>query len=209
MDRNNIAVAVFDKLANLYQDKFMDVSLYADSLAFFCYNIKKDAELLELACGPGNITKHLLTLRPDLRITGTDLAPNMIALAAKNNPTAVFKIMDCREIGKLERQYDAVMCSFCLPYLSMNETAILISDAAKIIISSGLLYISTMEDDYASSGLRKGSTGDEIFMHYYKEEDLASLLEKNSFTVIYLDRKRYAAGDGSETIDLIIIAQKK
>lgn len=209
MDKNNIAVAVFDKLAKVYQDKFMDVSLYHDSFKFFCSNINKQgAEVLELACGPGNITKCLLSLRPDLKITGTDLAPNMIALAEENNPSVEFKIMDCREIGKSERQYDAIMCGFCLPYLSKEETEKLISDAANIMNSSGLIYISTMEDAYSKSGLRKSSSGDEIFMHFYKENDLTSALEKNNFTIIYTDRKHYSAADDTQTTDLIIIAQK-
>jgi ubiquinone/menaquinone biosynthesis C-methylase UbiE len=210
MNKNEVAVAVFDKLAKVYQDKFMDVSLYDDSFKFFCNNINKQyPEILELACGPGNITKHLLSLRSDLKITGTDLAPNMIALAAENNPTAVFKIMDCREIGNIDRQYDAIMCGFCLPYLSKEETIKLISDAAKIIQPSGLIYISTMEDDYSNSGIRTGSGGDEVFMHFYKAADLTAALEENGFSIVYLDRKYYAGINGSETIDLIIIAQKK
>jgi len=210
MEKNDIAVAVFNKLAKVYQDKFMDVSLYDDSFRFFCDNLnKQNAEILELACGPGNITKHLLSLRPNLQITGTDLAPNMIALAAENNPTATFKVMDCREIGKIDRQYDAIMCGFCLPYLSKEETIKLISDAAKIIQPSGLIYISTMEDDYANSGLRKASNGDEVYMHFYKAADLAAALEENGFAIAYVDRKHYGGINGSETIDLIIIAQKK
>jgi 2-polyprenyl-3-methyl-5-hydroxy-6-metoxy-1,4-benzoquinol methylase len=208
MDKNNIAVAVFDRLAKLYQDKFMDVSLYNESFKFFCNNIKQNAEILELACGPGNITKHLLSLRPDLKITGTDLSPNMIALAAKNNPPATFKIMDCREIEKSGKTYDAVICGFCLPYLSKEETTKLISDAAEAIRTAGLIYISTMEDDYSNSGFRKGSGGDEIFMHFYQENDLVSVLEENKFAVTYLDRKNYRGDDGRETTDLIIIAQK-
>ena len=35
MDKNKIAVGVFDKLATLYQEKFMDVNLYSDTFDFF------------------------------------------------------------------------------------------------------------------------------------------------------------------------------
>lgn len=209
VDKTKIAVDVFNKHAEKYQDKFMDVSLYGDTFDFFCNNIEnKNAEILELACGPGNITKYLLNKRPDLKILGTDLAPNMIDLAAINNPTAAFQIMDCRDIGKMNKKFDGIMCGFCLPYLSKEETIKLITDASKILKPKGVLYLSTMEDDYSKSGFKKGSAGDEIFMHYHKTDYLTNALTENNFKIINLKRQDYPETDGTITIDLIIIAQK-
>ena len=138
MDKNKIAVGVFDKHATLYQEKFMDVNLYGDTFDFFCDTIKKqDADLLEIACGPGNITKYLLNKRPDLKIFGIDLAPAMIELAKINNPTAEFHLMDCRQIGTITKKFDAIMCGFCLPYLTKDETIKLLSDASILLNSKG------------------------------------------------------------------------
>ena len=209
MDKSQIAASIFNKHAGLYQTKFMDVSLYGESFDFFCDSIKKqNAEILELACGPGNITKYLLSKRPDLKILGTDLAPNMIELARQNNPSAEFQLLDCREIISLEKTYDAIMCGFCLPYLSKEETIKLVEDASNILNTGGVIYISTMEDDYSKSGLRKGSQGDEIFMHYYLESDLTSPLIKNGFKINYIDRVISEMTDGSAVTDLILIAEK-
>jgi ubiquinone/menaquinone biosynthesis C-methylase UbiE len=209
MDKNQIAVSVFNKLASLYQDKFMDVSLYADSLDFFCDSIKKEnAEVLELACGPGNITKYLLSRRPDFKIKGTDLAPNMIDLAKVNNPTAEFDVMDCRNIGSIGKKYDATMCGFCLPYMNKEETIKLIADASELLKPGGIFYLSTMEDEYERSGFKKGSTGDEVFMHYYSADFLSAVLKENNFKIMHLSRKEYPEKDGAKTIDLIIIAFK-
>jgi len=152
MNKTQIAVNIFDKCVSLYQDKFMDVSLYHSGFDLFCNSIKKqNAEILELACGRGNITKYLLDKRPDFKILGTDLAPNMLALAKKNNPTAEFQLLDSREILKLNKTYDAIMCGFCLPYLTKEEAIQLMEDAAKILNANGVIYISTMEDDYSKS----------------------------------------------------------
>jgi hypothetical protein len=41
MDKNKQAVEIFNKLAQGYQYKFMDVSLYHDSFDVFCSQIKK------------------------------------------------------------------------------------------------------------------------------------------------------------------------
>lgn len=209
MDKTKIAVGVFDKHATLYQEKFMDVNLYGDTFDIFCETIEKqNAELLEIACGPGNITKYLLNKRSDLKILGIDLAPGMIKLAKINNPTAEFRLMDCRQIDTITKKIDAIMCGFCLPYLNKNETIKLLSDASMLLNSKGVLYISTMEDDYNKSGFKKGSTGEEIFMHFYQADFLLTILKENNFNILKLDRKEYAITDGTKTTDLILIAEK-
>jgi ubiquinone/menaquinone biosynthesis C-methylase UbiE len=209
MDHSKKAAGIFNKYASEYQNKFMDVGLYKESLDLFCASIKKqNAGILELACGPGNITNYLLNKRGDLKIFGIDLAPNMIELAKQNNPSAEFKVMDCREIVSLNKTYDAIMCGFCLPYLSMPETQKLIADCSFLLNTGGILYLSTMEDAHSASGFRKGSQGDEIFMHYYLESDLVPLLEKNNFTLINTERVRSEMTDGTKVVDLIIIAER-
>jgi 2-polyprenyl-3-methyl-5-hydroxy-6-metoxy-1,4-benzoquinol methylase len=209
MDKNKIAVEIFNKCADIYQDKFMDVSLYHETFDLFCRNItKQNPDIIELACGPGNITRYLLSKRPDFKIVGTDLSVNMINLAKINNPTAEFQLMDCRDIGMISKKYDAIMCGFCLPYLSKEETLKMIADASKLLNPNGLIYISTMEDDYSSSAFKKGSTGDEIFMHYHEAGYLTEAFIKNNFNIIELTRKIYPSTDGTTTTDLIIIAKK-
>ncbi len=209
MDKSKNAVDIFNKYAKEYQDKFTDVSLYGDTFDLFCNNIvKENADVLELACGPGNITQYLLKKRPDFKILGIDLAPNMIVLAKINNPTAEFQLMDCRDISTIDKKYDAIMCGFCLPYLSKEETIKLISDASTLLNPNGLLYLSTMEDDYSKSGFKKGSKGDDIYMHYYQADYLTQALKENNLKIIDLQRKVYPEQDGTKTTDLIIIAGK-
>lgn len=209
MDKTKIAADIFNKYATEYQKKFMNVDAYGDSLDIFCSAIKKqNASVLELACGPGNITKYLLNKRSDLKIFGIDLAPNMIELSKQNNPSAEFKVMDCREINSLNKTYDAIMCGFCLPYLSKEEVIQLIVDASILLNPDGVFYLSTMEDDYSKSGFKKGSSGEEIFMHYHEAGYLTKALEENNFKTLNWRRQDYPETDGSTTIDLIIVSKK-
>lgn len=209
LDKTKIAVGLFDKLAESYQNRCMDVSLYSDSLNRFCDNIaKQDAAILELACGPGNVTKYLLEKRPDFKILGTDLAPRMLELAKINNPQATFELMDCRDLGKISETYDGIVCSFCLPYLSKEETAKLLQDAFKVLMPGGVLFLSTMEDDYEKSGWEKGSSGEAVFMHYHRAEFLVAELERNGFTIDDVQRKNYEGRDGAPVTDLLLIAKK-
>jgi len=210
MDKTKMAVAVFDKRADQYQEKYMDVGLYTKSFDTFCSLISaKNAEILELACGPGNITKYLLGIRPDFKILATDLAPNMIELAAQNNPTAETQLLDCRDIRTLNKKYDAIMCGFCLPYLSKEEAIQLLHDASTVLKPGGVLYISTMEDDYSKSGMVGPSDGgpDRLFMHFHEADYLINALKNNHFQLVSLQRQEFPDQNETKTIDLIIIAQ--
>jgi ubiquinone/menaquinone biosynthesis C-methylase UbiE len=210
MDHNPMSVDVFNKRADLYQEKFMDVTLYHDTFDLFCeYLPREQATVLEVACGPGNVTKYLLHKRPDLKILGTDLAPNMLRLAAINNPQATFQLMDARDIGKMDRVYDGVMCGFGFPYLSKTEVITFIADAARLLADTGVLYISTMEDDYSKSGLKQSATtGDTTYTYYHQADYLTEALTTHHFHIVLVTRKVSVAADGSNTTDLIIIAVK-
>jgi 2-polyprenyl-3-methyl-5-hydroxy-6-metoxy-1,4-benzoquinol methylase len=209
-DKSLQASAIFNKYAKEYQNKFMTVSSYEDSLNVFCNLItKENSKILDVACGPGNITKYLLSQKLDLIVLGIDLAPNMVLLAQSNNPSASFEVMDCRSIANLTEKFDAVVCAFCLPYLSKEETNKLISDVNSLLNEGGICYLSTMEDEYKKSGYETGSKGDQIFIHYYEGQYLINELEKKDFEIVETFRKPSKMSNGKEVVDLVIISQKK
>ncbi len=210
MDRTQQAVSIFDKNAEAYQERFMTFDLYHDTFDTFCQYIgKPDASIVDASCGPGNITRYLLDHHPGFNILGTDLSPNMLRLAASNNPTAAFKQMDTRHILLLNSRYDGIICGFGLPYLSKEEALLFIHDAAALLQPKGVLYLSTMEKNYALSGIEKASTGEEVYMYYHESGYLEQALEANGLTVVMVQRKDFPGKDGENIIDLILIAQKQ
>lgn len=187
----------------------MDVSLYYKTFDSFLQRLLiKEAQILEVACGPGNITNYILSQHPHLQITGTDLAPQMLEIARQINPNAEFNLMDARDIDKLNKKYHALISGFCFPYLSKEEVLKFIDDSTKILLPNGVLYISTMEDDYSKSGLRKGSQGDEIYMHFHEASYLTEALLKNGFSNVETHRIMSTGTDGLPYTDLVLIATK-
>ncbi len=210
MDRYKETFETWNKVASLYQDKFMDSDLYNDTYDFF-YNLitKDEAKLLEIGCGPGNITKYLLAKRPDLNIFGIDIAPNMIELAKKNNPTASFAIMDSRQISNLEAKYDGIVCGFCLPYLSQSDSKILITDCNNLLNENGQLYLSFVEGDPNKSDFQVGSSGDRTYFYFYNLYELTEQLKKNNFEQINVFKVNYKKAENKNDIHTILIAKKK
>lgn len=212
MDNTQRVLTIFDTHAQVYQDKYMDVSLYADTLDLFCEHIVPEhASVLDIACGPGNIARYLLDRRPDVRLLGIDLAPNMIELARSNNPGADFQVMDCREINRLDARFDAVICGFGLPYLSKEEALALIRDVANLLPEGGAFCFSTMEDDYSRSGWKGPSSGGglELYQYFHQADYLTEGLQVNGFQLLDLRRKAYAGPDGAAVTDLLMLAVKQ
>ena len=118
--------------------------------------------------------------------------------------------MDCRQIGAMGERYDAVICGFCLPYLSKEEALQLISDVAGILNENGVFYISTMEDDYEKSDWKKSSSGKyETFTHYHQADYLTAALLANGFDIVDLRRKDYPEANGGFSKDLLILSSKR
>ena len=211
-DKNILSVETYNNSAKNYQDKFMEMDLYNDTFNQFCDLIKVDnAKIFEIACGPGNVTKYLKAINPKFQIKGIDLATKMIELAKINNTDVDFEIMDCRKIDKIKETFDAIMCGFCMPYLSKDECSKLIQDSANLLKTAGLFYLSTMEDDYEKSGYETTSFSgkSKVYIHYHQADFLEKQLNNSGFKIIDLVRKDYPEPDGTFLTDMIFIARKK
>lgn len=208
MDHSQHAASIFNKYAETYEERFMDVTMYAESLDFLLKEINnKSASLLDVACGPANISKYLLNRNSQLNIEGIDLAENMLSLAKKNIPNGNFSICDARNLISLQKNYNVIISGFCFPYLTKEEVIQFILDASKCLLPKGLLFLSTMEKPYSESGLQKGSKGDGIMMHFHEGEYLNAALTTNNFEVLLVDRVITEMTTGERVVDLCMVAR--
>ncbi|MBL7923076.1 MAG: class I SAM-dependent methyltransferase [Bacteroidia bacterium] len=199
----------WNKMAALYQEKFMEQELYNDSYRAFCDAVKKpDARILDLACGPGNITRYLLQRRPGYRVEGIDIAPNMVTLAQENNPAARFSVMDCRDLYRLEAGYDGIICGFALPYLSEQECGKLISDAYRLLQPQGVLYLSFVEGDPAASGYKSSSSGDRVYFNFHDLKLVTRQLLQAGFETPALLKVPYPRPEAPGEMHTVLIAGK-
>lgn len=209
MDRYKETFDTWNNIASLYQDKFMELDLYNTTYDYICTTVAEpNAKLLEIGCGPGNITKYLLSQRPDFDILGIDIAPNMIELAAKNNPTANFAVMDCRQINTLNKKYDGIICGFCLPYLSLQESNQLISTAYDLLNENGLIYLSFVEGDPVKSDFKVSSHG-RVYFQFHNPEEIKSQLTKAKFNGIETFKVKYGTSETEFDIHTILTARKR
>ena len=208
MDKYKETFDTWNKIAELYQEKFMNLNLYNNSYDFFCNAITKpNAKLLEIGWGPGNITKYLLEKRADFDILGIDIAPNMVQLAKKNNPVANFKVMDSREINSIPIKFNGIIAGFCLPYLSKIECQNLIAHSYELLNSNGVIYLSFVEGNTDESGFKVGNAG-RVYFYYHNLDDLKQELINMKFHEIETFKVLYKTSETETEIHTIVMAKK-
>lgn len=87
---------------------------------------KPGLRVLDLACGPGTLTRRLATrVAPDGVVVGVDLAPGMIKLAnAAAIPNATFEVMDIEELAFPDASFDAAVCGHGLQFAPHLDRAL-------------------------------------------------------------------------------------
>lgn len=209
MDQCAISASAFDKVADQYREKFMDLTLYDEPYRGFCDLLPSGrARVLDAACGPGNVSRFLMSQRPDLDLLGIDLAPRMVELAREAVPSAQFAVHDCRDLAELKRRFDGIICSFGLPYLSWPEAVAFIKACSAALEPQGALYLSTMLGRREDSGPQRCSTGDQVYVNYHSENHIISALRASGISVIKQRHLPSPSGAVKKTTDLIIIAKR-
>lgn len=209
MERNQETLETWSKLAETYQKKFMHLSMYDESYdTFLKFLAPEQTRILDIGCGPGNISNYLLRKRPELSVFGIDTAPDMVKLAKKNNPAATFEVLDARDIHTLKTKFDAIVAGFCLPYLSEQEVETLIKDGAHLLTDEGLLYLSFVEGPAESSGFQTGSSGNRVYFNYHDLKKIKQELTASHFQEPTLLRVDFPLPNNQTQIHTILITRK-
>ena len=208
MDHCAITANAFHKHAEMYREKYMDLTMYDDYYRQFCEALRAGpARVLDAACGPGAVSRYLKAQRPELDLLGIDLAPRMVELAREAVPSAHFDVHDCRSLAELKGPFDGIISAFGLPYLSMEEATAFIQAAGQALVPGGVLYLSTMLGKPEDSGVQRTSTGDEVYIYFHSEEQIISSLHACGFAILKQAKISSPPAASKKTTDLIVIAK--
>lgn len=207
--KSNDSSEVWNQVANLYEEKFLNLSIYDDSYDLFCNEIKTSAPaILDIGCGPGNISKYISDKIPNAGITGIDYSEKMIQLAKKNLPNGKFEMMDCRDINKIEGEFDAVISGFCLPYLNTKEVDDFFSNVNNLLKNDGVAYFSFVEGSPGNSKFQTSSSGHRLLFNFHLLEDIEHKLQELGFKDSQIMKVNYIRSETETEVHTIIITKK-
>ncbi|MCT4559930.1 MAG: class I SAM-dependent methyltransferase [Crocinitomicaceae bacterium] len=208
-DKSRSAQVVFGSHAAEYADKYWHLPQFSNLIARLTKALPFQAKVLDLGCGPGNMSHLLLDKRDDLRIEGWDFAPEMIGLAAQKVPKATFQVKNVLELDKDLGKWDAVVLAFCAPYLSTDDLKKVLRNIQSNLVHDGLLYFSTMiSAEKQEFWMPPRVEGDQpLFVYIHQRAEILTFMEALGMLLVQEQRIQLEGGAGDE--DWVGIFQKK
>lgn len=196
--------SVYRKYANEFDKKIGSLEIYNESYNYLLRKIQDKSAILDLACGPGNVSYYLKKRMPDLGITGVDISEEMIDIARRRIQDGEFIVKDICDVT-FKTKFDCVICAFAIPYLNSQETANLISIISQSLNSDGLFYLSFMEGTRQGFEKQSFTDNDELFIYYHPKEGILERLDQQFLSVINKFEIDYHEQDGTITNEIIYI----
>ncbi len=200
----------WDSLAQAYEEKFMNLTIYDHSYDQFCDLLPntKEVAILETGCGPGNITRYIQNRSKFIHITATDISEKMIARAKEHVPEADFKVMDCRNISSLGKQFHGIVSGFCIPYLTLEDTQVYLNTCSDILHTNGILYLSFVPSEKDQHVIQRNSYGSKVHFQFFMINTIIYMLNKANFEVISAIPVSYNRSEDSSETHMVMLAKK-
>lgn len=207
MDKTAKTIASYNQCAEAFAALHMDLGIYQKFMAQFSRQLQPGAQILDLACGPGNVAKFLLGQNKGYRLTGVDLSSAMLHLSRQNAPEAEFQLADLRTLD-VAQSFDAVILSFCIFHLEDREAWLLLQKTFRWLKPGGYLYVNFMEGGQPGFETPSFAADYEIFFNYYSTDTFVPNLQSLGFTVVASQSQDYTRSSGQVIKEVFIFAQK-
>lgn len=178
---NNETQKTWNKVAQVYADKFLSLGIYTESYKRFFEKVPKDAAVLDLGCGPGVIAYYLSQYFPKMTYQGLDYSENMIELAQHHFPQYEFFVKDIRKLSEFPGEFSVITAGFCIPYLTADEVPEFLSECHYKLVQNGRFYLSFVPSEENDSREVVGSTGDKMVFNSFDKDWLLEELKLVGF----------------------------
>ena len=121
--------------------------------------IDKGSHVLELGCGPGQLTHALSEVAENVQ--GVDFAPNMIKAAQMAFPDLTFQIANGEKLPFTDSTFDVVVCNYTAFHLARPE--VVFTEVLRTLTPSGhLVIIGPTQDKNFLFGAFRGALNAEL-----------------------------------------------
>ena len=131
--------AAHDEIADGYRRFFAAVTEYAVEPLLDAAAVKPGTRVLDVATGPGVVAFRAASRRA-AAVTGVDLAPRMLELAAAQYPSVDFRQADAENLPLADHSFDCVVSNFGLGHFPRPERAL--SEFVRVLAPGGAVAVS-------------------------------------------------------------------
>jgi ubiquinone/menaquinone biosynthesis C-methylase UbiE len=203
--RKQNTIDTYSKHAKAFDAKIGKLNNYNQSYLDFIALATGKRTILDLACGPANISDFIKKHVPEISICGVDLSPEMLQIAEQKLPTHKFYNSDILDLKIPNQTFDMIICGFGLPYLQPTEIPQLLKEIQKFSHSKTVFYISCMQGNGTKTETTSFTGNDTLDIVYHTKESILDELKKHNFSLITYNELNYTEPDGSISIDMIFM----
>ena len=193
----------YSKYSFQYDQKIGTLDLYNDSYIDFVNFAKRKGNLLDLACGGGNVSAFIKKLMPSISITCVDLSLPMLEIAKEKLKNGNFYQSDILDIQIPIAKYDLIVCAFGLPYISNSDIYKFVSQIDKFADKETVVYISCMQGDKTGFENMSFANNDKVLVNYHTKVSIIDNFKQFNFNLLKYKEQIFPELDGSQTIDMI------
>jgi ubiquinone/menaquinone biosynthesis C-methylase UbiE len=142
------SIALFAGAIPANYDKYLGPILFEPYAVDLIDRLKNDKveHVLELACGTGRVTKHLVDVIPDNgSLVAADLNPGMLEVAKSKvqNEKILWTIADAQDLPFYNGQFDHIICQFGVMFFPDKEKSF--REANRVLKTGGKYIFNTWE----------------------------------------------------------------
>ncbi len=119
----------WDVTAKPYDSGFSHVTSQSIKYLFEEIQPKAGSNILDVACGPGYVTKEWESV--GVEVIGVDFSNAMVALAQERHPKSTFKVADAENLPFEDQSFEGVSCNFGILHFPNPEKAM--SEAYRVL----------------------------------------------------------------------------
>jgi len=174
----------YNKIAKDYTEDHAKDTWDDDFIDYFSRELPSEATILDLGCGPG--TDAVKLANKGLKIYGFDLSEELLKIASKRLPKAVFSQGDMLEGLPYENEFfDGVFSKASLLHIPKDKIEIVLKEIIRVLKKNGILHIATKKG-MGEKEIRENDYGYEYerFFSYWQPEEVKSIFNKHNLTLL-------------------------
>ncbi|MBI2050740.1 MAG: class I SAM-dependent methyltransferase [Parcubacteria group bacterium] len=170
-----------------YKDHKSD-SWWVEGTDAFVSFLPKGGSVLDVGCGAGVKSKYLS--EKGLCVLGIDFSDKLIEIAKRDVPGVEFLVIDMKDAGTLEREFDGIFSQASLLHIPKKEVIAVLKGLASRLKKGGHLYIAVKEkwegQDEEQVVVEEGYGYQyERFFSYFTKEELRGYLKELGMEAVF------------------------